>query len=189
MQKKIVLAVLVFGAGVAVAIVGSDLFKGDQAVIHTRAMWKDVYRTPTGLVAGADVIALARHESAVPGRIVGRGRDATPFTNNRFAIESVIKGNLTGRSIVVEQTGGRLPDGAIMDIDDGGPYEIGTRYLLFLKEGEDGMYFLINHQARYALRGEALEGVDPTDEVIASFHGANADLAVEDIRTRVEIMR
>lgn len=62
-----------------------------------------------------------------------------------------------------------------MGIDDGGPYTPGSTYRLFLKRNGEGQYYVINSQARYAVKGGALEGVDPTDSVAAKFHGKSLD--------------
>jgi len=187
-MKKLILPALALAAGVGLALAGGRLLAGPPRPVHTKAMWKSVYRTPSGLVAGADVIVEARHVSALPGRVVGEGRDATPFTNNTFEILSVLKGELTGSEILVEQTGGLLSSGAVLDIDDGGPFVPGASYLLFLKEGEDGSYYQINHQARYRIDGETLEGVDPTDRVVAALHGAELDDVRGAVQDRLKVL-
>lgn len=64
----------------------------------------------------------------------------------------MVRGSHSGRELIVEQTGGALADGTKLNVDDGGPYTSGTRYVLFLKAREDGTYYLVNSQGRYEAR-------------------------------------
>lgn len=188
MKKIIIMSSALMAGVVAALIVGNQILSSSQPS-RTVAQWKDVYRTPTGLVAGADVIVVAEHMAAVPGRVVGRGEDATPFTNNTFSVKSVMKGEHNGEELVVEQTGGLTTNGAVYQINDGGSYQPGTTYLLFLKNRGDGTYYVINHQARYRIEGGMLEGVDPTDPVVARFHGKGLEEASKSIRARAELVK
>ncbi|HLG14065.1 MAG TPA: hypothetical protein VJH03_05975 [Blastocatellia bacterium] len=187
-MKKITIMSLALVAGVATAVVAAGFLVADHQPRQVRAQWKNIYRTPGGLVAGADLIVVANHVAAVPGRIAGEGEDATPFTDNTFAIESVLRGDHNGSELVMEQTGGILPDGAVFDINDGGLYAPGATYLLFLKSKGDGTYYLINHQARYRVEDGILEGVDPTDPVVARFHGLPLDAGQRVIEKRVRVI-
>jgi len=188
-MKKLMIWSLALAAGVATALIAGRFAVEKPARLRAVAHWRDIYRTPSGLVAGADLIVEARHLAAAPGRIVGEGEDATPFTDNTFAVLDVLKGELSNDTVVVEQTGGLLSDGAVLDINDGGPYEIGSTYFLFLREGEDGKYYVINHQARYRIREGYLEGVDPTDRVVAALHGWPVESWRGPIRHRARILQ
>lgn len=188
-MKRILLLSTILVAGVATAwSIGHFALQPPKTIVAS-AQWKNVYRTQSGLVAGADLIVLAEHSFAQPGRVVGQGEDALPFTNNTFRVEKILKGEYEGRELVVEQTGGMMADGTIYNIDDGGAYIPGAQYLLFLKSNEVGAFYVINHQARYRLIGDTLEGVDPTDAVVASFHRVGVDEAGASILRRVEIFR
>ena len=188
-MKKILVLTAALVMGVATALTVGQFITGKPATITAKAQWKNVYRTQSGLVAGADLIVLAEHASAEPGRFVGFGEDALPFTNNTFKVEKILKGDYEGSELVVEQTGGAMADGTVFSVDDGGPYEIGGRYLLFLNSNEKGAFYVINSQARYNVRGDELEGVDPTDPVVASFHRAKFDDASVTIRERMKLFR
>lgn len=188
-MKKILLPSAVLVAGIMTAwSVGHFAFQPPKT-IHASAQWKNVYRTQSGLVAGADLIVMAEHSFAQPGRLIGEGDEALPFTNNTFKIEKILKGEYEGTELVIEQTGGIMANGTVYNIDDGGAYLPGARYLLFLKSNEVGAFYVINHQSRYRMIGESLEGVDPTDNVVASFHRANFIEAGERIRKRAETFR
>lgn len=188
-MKKILVLTAALVMGVATALAVGRFMTSKPATITAKAQWKNVYRTQSGLVAGADLIVLAEHVSAEPGRFVGYDEDALPFTNNTFRVEKILKGDYEGSELVVEQTGGVMANGTVFSVDDGGPYEIGGRYLLFLNSNEKGAFYVINHQARYNVRGDELEGVDPTDSVVASFHHARFDDAHGTIRALMKLFR
>ena len=187
-MKKTTIMTLALAAGVATAVIAGSFVFVDHQPRQVRAQWKNIYRTPGGLVAGADLIVLANHVVAEPGRVVGEGEDATPFTNNTFEIQSVMRGVHNGSQLVVEQTGGILSSGAVFDINDGGPYAPGSTYLLFLKSRGDGTYYVINHQARYRVADGILEGVDPTDPVVARFHGLPLEAGQRVVEKRVRMI-
>ncbi len=178
-------------AGFGVAVFAGHAFLHRDQPVLARAQWTDVYETSGGLIAGADLIVEVELLNAAPGRTVGEGWSATPFTNNRFRIVETLKGAHHGQVLTVEQTGGALDSGVIMNIDDGGPFEKGVRYLLFLKnKGEgDGMYYQINHQARYKIYADMLEGVDPEDPVVKEFHWQRMKDSRDLIKAKVRDLR
>jgi hypothetical protein len=78
-----------------------------------------------------------------------------------------------GEGIVyVERAGGVDHEGNQVYLDaDGGDFEVGNSYLLFLKQQEDGPYFYqVNDQGRYHVEGGRLKGVDKDDEVSMMLH-------------------
>ncbi|MFL6196977.1 MAG: hypothetical protein ACJ75H_22520, partial [Thermoanaerobaculia bacterium] len=146
---------LVLGAATTLTAVPLKAAKPETVMAH--AQWAEVYDTPGALIAGADLIVIARHVAAEPGRVIAN----VPFTNNGFEIQRTVKGVYDGNVLVVEQTGGRMNDGTILSVDDGGPYVPGNSYLLFLKaQGGNGIYYQINRQGRYEIeRGGRLKAV------------------------------
>ena len=168
-MKKIASLSLALAFSIATAVAVGQLAAPAPRTVTAQAQWAEVYRTPGGLVSGADLIVLARHVESQPGRVVGD----VPFTYNGFEIQRVLKGVHDGRALVIEQTGGLMKNGLTLGIDDGGPFVPGRSYLLFLKaQGASGVYYQINHQARYELgRDGMLKGIDPTDVVVARFNG------------------
>ncbi|MEW6207538.1 MAG: hypothetical protein AB1631_04170 [Acidobacteriota bacterium] len=188
-MKRIAILSLSLAMGMVTALAVGHFLKAKPQETHLmQAQWKNVYKTPGGLVAGADLIVVADHFSAEPGRMIGEGEDATPFTNNTFVVESVIKGVHEGETLMLEQTGGIMANGQILAINDGGQYEPGARYLLFLNSRGDGSYYLINHQARYRINGDTLEGVDPTDRVVAQLHGRSLDAGRVMVEKRLKLI-
>ena len=188
-MKKIIILSVSLAMGVVTAMVAGHFLKAKPLPTRTvQARWKNIYKTTGGLVAGADLIVVADHMSAEAGRIVGEGEDATPFTNNTFAVESILKGVHEGPTLVLEQTGGIMADGQVFNINDGGPYEPGARYVLFLKSRGDGTYYLINYQSRYRIDGDMLDGVDPTDRVVSQIHGRTLDGGRDLIQRRMKLL-
>lgn len=187
-MKKWMILSLALVAGMLTAGVIGHFGTATPATVHASVQWEKVFRTPLGLVDGAEVVAVVQHVGAEPGRVVGEGDDATPFTNNYFTVEGLLKGEHNGEQLVVEQTGGMLSNGALLDINDGGRYERGQYYLLFLNRTGEGDYYLINHQSRYRVSSGFLEGVDPTDRVIARLNGLSLVEARQGIEARARIM-
>jgi hypothetical protein len=185
-MKRFAVLSLALVLGIATALAVGHFAVAAPNTLQARAQWAEIYRTPMGLVAGADLIILAKHVTAEPGRITGD----TPFTYNGFEIQQVLKGVHNGRDLILEQTGGLRNDGVILGIDDGGPFVPGHQYLLFLKAQGNGVYYQINHQARYEIEQDGLlKGVDPTDGVVASFHGRALDEALTSVERRVRMVQ
>lgn len=186
-MKRFVVLTLALVLGVATALTAGRFGDPKTQAVQAKVQWAEVYRTPGGLVAGADLIVVARHVTARPGRVVG----TTPFTYNGFEIVRRIKGTHAGRDLIVEQTGGRMPDGVLLSIDDGGAFQPGRSYLLFLKaQPGNGVYYQINHQARYEIGSDGrLRGIDPGDRVVAAFDGQEAHRVAEEVERRARLAR
>lgn len=185
-MKRFAVLSLALVLGIATALAVGHFAVATPNTVHAKAHWAEIYRTPLGLVAGADLIVLAKHVTAEPGRVVGD----TPFTYNGFEIQRTLKGVHNGQDLILEQTGGLLDDSVIVSIDDGGPFVPGHQYLLFLKAQGNGVYYQINDQARYEIdRDGLLKGVDPTDSVVASFHGRALDEALGSVERRVRMVQ
>lgn len=182
-MKRMLVLSLALVVGFATARVVGKAVSGPQTVT-SQAQWVDVYRTPSGLIAGADLVVVAKHISAQPGRVVG----SVPYTMNGFEIEQLIKGVHNGPALLLEQTGGRAGE-IIVNIDDGGPFKEGRSYLLFLKSQGNGVFYQINHQARYELDGDRMVGVDPTDSVVAAFHNRGFDAVTNFVRDRADRLK
>ena len=89
-----------------------------------------------------------------------------------FRVVDKIKGKNSDGIIYVERAGGVDQEGNQVYLDaDGGDFEVGNSYLLFLKQQEDGPYYYqVNDQGRYHVEGGRLKGVDKDDEVSMMFH-------------------
>ena len=177
MKRKnfLILTVLVALCGLSVsAMFGLKRHQDDKAQQPLRskshAVWKEVYKNVDDMVKSADMIVLAQALDKQPGRIAysSNGEDALPFEVVSFRVIDNIKGKKGDAIINVERAGGVDPEGNQVYLDaDGGDFEVGNSYLLFLKRQEDGgpYYYQVNDQGRYQVEGGRLKGVDKDDEV------------------------
>ena len=146
-----------------------------QPAYTSHAAWKEVFASAPALSRGVDAVVLARAVSVAPGRVAmsENDEDALPFQVYDFEVVHGVKGLATGESIRIERAGGVAPNGrqVVLDID-GGAYELGATYLLFLDRQKDGPYFYqVNAQSRYLVDNNRLWAADPGDHVAAFFEG------------------
>ena len=181
MKRKnfLILTILVAFCGLSVsAMLGLKRHQDDKAqqplLSTSHAVWKEVYKNVDEMVKGADAIVLAQAIDRQPGRIAysSNGEDALPFEVVSFQVIDNIKGKKDDAIISVERAGGVDPEGNQVYIDaDGGGFEVGNSYLLFLKRQEDGPYYYqVNDQGRYQVEGGKLKGIHTDDEVTVMLH-------------------
>ena len=138
---------------------------------NSAAVWKEVYSSPDQMIAGVDAIVLAEAVSVTPSRVAlsENSRDELPFELVTFRVSNPVKGAKGEQLVYVERAGGFDSKGQPITIDmDGGNFEIGKSYLLFLKQQEEGPYFYqVNDQGRYDVVGDDLKavGYDESDKV------------------------
>lgn len=181
-RKQLVLGtVAVLAVGLfAGATVGERLAHSQRTL--SQAAWAEVFDTPAGLARGVDVVALAQAVSVAPGRIAvsENGEDSLPFELVQFEVLSGLEGAADYDRLTVERAGGVDLEGRSVLLDaDGGRFEIGGVYLLFLKRQPGSeYYFQVNHQGRYHLDGNHFESVAPDDVVAAHFHGQSFERGI-----------
>jgi hypothetical protein len=95
-----------------------------------------------------------------------------------------VKGTTDGASIHVERAGGSDETGARNFIDaDGGDFEAGRTYLLFLNRQEDGPYFYqVNDEGRFEVAAGRLRAVAPDGRAAAPLHGRSVAEALRLLR-------
>lgn len=151
----LVLAVFGFTAG--------SLIGDVPEVRRSDAVWKEVFRTPSEMVRNVDAIVLARMIEARAGRVAGSAEGALPFEVVELEVLRGFKGAMAGDRVLVER--------ARLDVD-GGAFEPGATYLLFLRQQDDGPYFhQANHQGRFLVVDGRLRASAPEDAVAAFFEG------------------
>lgn len=181
MKRKnfLILTILVALCGLSVsAMFGLKRHQDDKAQQPLRskshAVWKEVYKNVDEMVKSADTIVLGQAIDRQPDRIAysSNGEDSLPFEVVSFRVLNNIKGKNGDGIIYVERAGGVDHEGNQVYLDaDGGDFEVGNSYLLFLKQQEDGPYYYqVNDQGRYHVEGGRLKGVDKDDEVSMMFH-------------------
>lgn len=166
----LVLAVLGFTAG---SLVGDV-----PEVRRSEAVWKEVFQTPSEMVRNVDSIVLARMIEARAGRVAGSAGGALPFEVVEFEVLRGFQGAAEGERILVER--------ARLDFD-GGAFEPGAAYLLFLRRQEDGPYFYqANHQGRFLVAGGRLWASAPEDAVAGFFEGRPVSQGLGFVRQALE---
>lgn len=170
---------------------GGSLISHETSTVAGKAVWKEVYASPAEMAARVDAIVLARVTGTRQGRVVWseNGEDALPFQVVELEVLRGIKGTAKAERISLERVGGTTPDGRALDLSyDGGAFEPGATYLLFLKRQEDGPYFYqVNHQGRYLVAGDRLWAADPEDSVAKAFEGAPVARVVGELRHGKEL--
>ncbi len=159
---------------------------------NSAAAWKEVYSSPDQMIVGVDAIVLAEAVSVVPSRVARseNGEDELPFELVTFRVSDPIKGAKGEQLVYVERAGGFDSDGQAINLDlDGGNFEIGKSYLLFLKQQEEGAYFYqVNDQGRYDVVGDKLKAVgnDETDKVKDSFKNKTVGEGLRMVKEKLE---
>lgn len=169
-SAAVITAVLVFSASVALGWISHQ-----QTPPRTAASWKHTFTSLDGMVAEVDVIAVVQVTSIGPGRVAlsDGGGDALPFELVNATVVQGIKGVGRGDAVTIERAGGTTPDGDAVQIDaDGGGFEEGGTYLLFLKRQEEGPYFYqVNDEGRFRSEGGRLRAVRPDGDAARVLHG------------------
>jgi hypothetical protein len=151
---------------------------------RTAAAWKENYRSPHELVRGVDAIVLASAAEIRPGRVAmsENSEDSLSFELVDLQVLRGLKGAKPGELITLERAA-ESAGGHFLDLD-GGPFEIGQTYLLFLQRKEDGdpYFYQVNHQGRYRVRNHRLVGNGPGDEVIAHFQNRTVKEGLDIVR-------
>ena len=141
------------------------------------AAWAFVAENPKMLAQHSDAIVVADAVATYPGRVAtsANGEDLLPFQIVELHVKDALKGSFPDGRVYVERAGGTEPGNGInhvIDID-GGEFEAGRTYLLFLNEQPDntGLYYQVNDQGRYELVGRKLRAIEPEgDRVQQVFH-------------------
>jgi hypothetical protein len=142
---------------------------------RTAASWKEHFKGIGEMVKASDAIVLARADSVAPGRVAysSDGEDSLAFEVVNFTVTRGMKGERTGSTVSLERVSSTQGDTVAYFNFDGGNFEVGGTYLLFLKKQEDGgpYYYQVNDQGRFHEEGGELRAVEPSDPVAAQFHG------------------
>lgn len=148
----------------------------------SHAAWKVEFGAPSELPRGVDLVLVGTALSTREGRVAfsENGEDSLPFEEVTFDVVRGLKGIESGETVVVERAGGIDYEGHHVILDsDGGPFEIGLTYLLFLKKQEEGpFYYQVNDQGRYKIEGNRLIAVAHEDPVAGFFHGKSLGEAI-----------
>lgn len=156
-----------------------------QPVASAEAMWAQNFKSPNALARSVDAIVLAQAVDVAPGRIAtsDKGEGGLPFQLVDFEVVHALRGAAVGDRVTLERAGG----GSFNITADGGEFEPGEVYLLFLKEQPGtGYYYQVNHQGRYHLQGDHLMAVAPDDPVATRLHGVTLEQGLERVQAALE---
>lgn len=179
-SRFLIASVLVSGVALGSAfVVGERLHTHQGNLFHTA--WKDTFDSARSMARGVDVIVVARMVGTSPGRVAYSTdpADALPFELNHFMVEQTIKGLPAGSALTVERVGGERDGSRIVLDTDGGLYEQGEQYLLFLnKQPESDFYYLVNDEGRFRTAPDGtLIAVSPHGAAASELHGATVEQA------------
>jgi hypothetical protein len=121
-------------------------------------------------VRAADEVVVATVISSTPGRTVTVSTITLPFTNVSMKVLESVKGLKAGATIIVEQTGGAMPNGTLVG-DADPPYRNGSTHLLLLRSIPIG-YRIISSLGRFEVAGAVIR---PNDHAVPAnpFVGRN----------------
>jgi hypothetical protein len=141
-----------------------------------QATWKDVYNTTEQMTQAVDAVALVTARGTEPGRVAESDSPegtSVHYVLNHFTVDQVLKGALSaGGALTVEQTAEMHAGDQVVGVDgDGGPYEAGRQYLVFLNRQPDtGLWYVVSYQGRYDVQNDRLVGVVGHDDVVLDLH-------------------
>jgi len=147
-------------------------FDASPAPPRHLAVWAYHPEDPAQMARDVDAVAVATMVDVRPGRVVYASNDLgnVSFELDEFVVEQSVKGPGAGEALTVERTGGQ-PGELIPDYDGGG-YDKGRRYLLFLrKQSSTPLYYLVHPQGRYVVGDDGLVTTTAEGPVAALLSG------------------
>lgn len=137
------------------------------------AVWVFTTDSVDEMARYADIVIVGKLVKRYPGRTAySDGADhALEFELNDFLLsDEAVKGNGVGHTVTVERLSGTSVDGPV--------YEIGERYLLFLKkQPESDFYIVVNDEARFHVGPTGRLGSHARGRVAASLRGRRLEEA------------
>lgn len=180
-----VLVIVVSMAGGSV--IGVMSFDSESASV--KMAWKDVFDDLSGMTRQVDAVVLARATGVQEGRVAvsESGEDSVAFELVEFETLRPIKHLRPGETFLLERATETEVDGKSLFLDgDGGPFEVGARYLLFLQEQPGtGYYFQVNDQGRFRVSAGRLHPVVPDDPVAQTLDGRSVADALDLVKSQL----
>jgi hypothetical protein len=139
------------------------------------------------MVAASDLVVRAHVDSTARGRVVGDGGAAVISRIDTLEVDEVLVGETSGSTVLVEEEGW-LGDGTAIAVNGLAPTEAGMDGIWFLDRRPDPElpgYLVINHQGRYVVDGDRLDGADGTDPLVARLEPLGPDGLTDAVRAVV----
>lgn len=161
----------------------------DSETTSVKMAWKDVFEDLAGMTRQVDAVVLARATGVQEGRVAvsESGEDSVAFELVEFETLRPVKNLRPGETFLLERATETEVDGSSIFLDgDGGPFEVGARYLLFLQEQPGtGYYFQVNDQGRFRVSAGRLHPVLPDDPVARTLEGRSVADAIALVRSHL----
>ncbi len=125
-----------------------------------------------------------RVEATSRGRAIGNDNNAVVSRIVTVRVEEVLAGRVATPSVLVEEEGWLL-DGRALEVNGLAPSREGMEAIWFLDAlppGELPGFLVINHQGRYALDGNRLEGAGGSDPLVEDVEALGADRLAAEVR-------
>ena len=160
----------------ASAFVGWTQHNPDRRMV--KAHWEFNPTSLAQMAAHSDAIVVARAESSSAGRTAcdDSGYDCLQFENVAFSTLRPLKGDVGG-TFELERVAASSDEAIFFD-GDGGEYEAGRTYLLFLDRGEPGNFILSSDQGRFDVTNGRLHAVAREGGAASVLHGRSLDGAL-----------
>ncbi len=136
------------------------------------------------LVKASDLVVRGRVEATSRGRAVGNDDNAVVSRIVTVRVEEVLAGSVATPSVLVEEEGW-LVDGRPLEVNGLAPSQEGMEAIWFLDAlptGDLPGFLVINHQGRYALDGNRVEGARGSDPLVEQIEALGADRLVAEVR-------
>lgn len=101
--------------------------------------WAEAYSSVKEMTAHADAVVVGKVTNALGTTV----KDGIPYTDFTYEVQTSVKGkHLASSEIQIHQTGGSV-DGMIEVVDGDPLLVVGQKSLLYLRQYEEGKYFII----------------------------------------------
>ncbi|MPY93203.1 MAG: hypothetical protein GEV08_09095 [Acidimicrobiia bacterium] len=123
------------------------------------------------LIAAADLVVRGEVVATSRGRTFGEGGAAIVSRLVTVAVEEVLAGEPPGSPALLVEEEGWLPDGRELAVNGLAPSREGLDAIWFLQDvqGPDlPVWIVVDPRGRYAVRGDALDGPDVDDALVAA---------------------
>jgi len=130
---------------------------GPPAAARQHALWAYHPQDPAQMARDVDAVVVATLAGVRPGRTASAssGAGSLSFELDEFMVEESIKGSAGGETLFLERVAA-LP-GELFPEHDGGAYDKGRRYLLFLrKQSTTTLFYLVHPEGRYTVGDDGL---------------------------------
>lgn len=140
-------------------------------------------RDKATLIVLAEVVKVERGPDAVV-QVKGlpNDEDRVPMQHVTVKVAKTYRGQaVTGETVTLAQTGG----GDVGFSDDDPAYQVGERYVLFLRPGRPSLYRIISPEGRYRVTAgglvEPMRVADPNNPTIAGLRGGKPLAVLESL--------